>query len=132
MLEIKGKNIEITRGNYMPLTLSPEIEDEGNDFTFKTGDVVLIKIFEKKNVQNVLLEKRFEVQEESAEFTIEVTAEEMKIGELINKPKDYWYEIELNPDSDKTVTLVGYDKEDGPAILTLYPEGGNLDDNKNK
>lgn len=108
----------------MPLTV--EAEDISNKITyrFKEGDIVRFKVFEKKNVKNILLEKDFTVEEDAEQFIIELMASEMKIGELIDKPVDYWYEIELNPDSEKVQTIVGYEKESGPAVLTLLPEGG--------
>lgn len=125
MFEIEGKNIQITRGNYMALTVTAINPIDGTKYVFQKGDVVRVKIFERKNVDNVFLEKDFKINESSEEITIEVTAEEMKIGELIDKAKDYWYEIELNPDTQKTQTIIGYDKETGPTILTLLPEGGD-------
>lgn len=127
MLEIKDKNIQITRGNYLPLTV-PLTNADGTAFTCQIGDIVRFKVFEKKNVENVLLEKDFTIQEECQELNLELTADDMKIGELIDKPTDYWYEIELYPDTPKTQTVVGYDKKTGPAILTLLPEGGDGND----
>ena len=125
-LDIVEKNIQITRGNYMPLTVVAKDVISGNNYMFQVGDIVRFKILEKKNMKNVLLEKDFEVKEEMTQFLIELMANEMKIGELIDKPVDYWYEIELNPDTDKTQTIVGYEKETGPAVLTLLPEGGDI------
>lgn len=124
MIEIKGKNIEIVRGNYLPLTVTTQNAD-GSDYIFQPDDILRFKVFERKNVDNVFLEKDFKISEATTEVLIELTAEEMKIGELIDKPKDYWYEVELNPDTLKTQTIVGYEKEEGPAILTLLPEGGD-------
>lgn len=124
MIEINGKNIEIVRGNYLPLTVTTKNTD-GSDYEFQPGDILRFKVFERKNVENVFLEKDFKTNERSKGVLIELTAEEMKIGELIDKPKDYWYEIELNPDTPKTQTIVGYTKDEGPAILTLLPEGGD-------
>ena len=124
MLKIEGKNIKITRGDYMPLTVTSNNIDE-TAYVFQAGDIIRFKVMEKKNVRNIFLEKDFTVNEISEEVTIELTADEMKIGELIDKPLDFWYEIELNPDTPKTQTIVGYDMEEGAAILTLLPEGGD-------
>ena len=128
MLEIKEKNIEVTRGNYMAITVTTQNAD-GSDYIFQPEDVLRFKVFERKNVDNVFLEKDFKVSEPSKEITIELTSNEMKLGELIDKQKNYWYEIELNPDTPKTQTIVGYelteDGEPNPAILTLLPEGGD-------
>ena len=47
--------------------------------------------------------------------------DDMKIGEMLNKQVEYWYEIELNNDE----TIIGYD-DDGAKKLILYPEGADL------
>ena len=127
MIEINGKNIEIVRGDYLPLTVTTQNAD-GSDYIFQLEDILRFKVFERKNVDNVFLEKDFKVNEISTEVLIELTADEMKFGELINKPIDYWYEIELNPNTQKTQTIVGYEMQTGPAILTLLPEGGDKND----
>lgn len=125
MFKIEGKNIQVTRGNYMALTVTATNPVDGTAYTFQIEDVLRIKVFERKNVDNVFLEKDFKINESTEEITLELTADEMKIGDLIDKAKDYWYEIELNPDTIKTQTIIGYKKEEGPAILTLLPEGGD-------
>lgn len=125
MLNIENeRNIEITRGNILPLTITA-LNKDGTEYEFKIGDVIRFKIMKVKNVNEIYLEKDFIVTEESTEQEITITANEMKIGELENKPIDYWYEIELNPDTDGTQTIIGYTKEEGPAILTITPEGGD-------
>lgn len=124
MLEINGKHIDITRGNILPLTIDALNEDK-TQYEFKVGDVLRFTVMEAKNVDNVLLQKDFKVTETSIEQEITLTADEMKIGELTNKPAKYWYEVELNPDTDRTQTIIGYTKEEGPAILTILPEGGD-------
>lgn len=130
MLEIiDNRNIQITRGNVLTLTVIAE--NEGTQYEFLKDDIIRFKIMEAKNVETVLLEKNFIIEEDMFEKDIEMTAEEMKIGELISKPKDYWYEVELNPDTPYTKTIIGYDKDLGPALLTLLPEGGDKVD-KNK
>jgi len=112
----------------MPLTVVAKDIINGDNYRFKTGDIIRFKVFEKKNVKNILLEKDFEVQEEKDECLIELFASEMEIGELLDKPIDYWYEVELNPNTEKIQTIVGYEKESGPAILTILPEGGEKKD----
>ena len=121
--KINEKNIQVTRGNHMPLTVTTKNSD-GTNYVFQLDDTLRFKVFEKKNVNNVFLTKDFSVNEVSEEITIELTADDMKIGELIDKATDYWYEIELNPDTPKTQTIIGYEKN-LPAILTLLPEGGD-------
>ena len=56
---------------------------------------------------------------------IYLTEEDTKIGEVISKPKDYWYEVELNPDEEPQ-TIIGYD-EDGAKIFKLFPEGDDIE-----
>jgi len=52
-----------------------------------------------------------------------LSSDETRIGDYINKPVTYWYEIELNPNNNST-TIIGYD-DDGPKQFKLYPEGKN-------
>lgn len=125
MLKTDGRNIEITRGDYLPLNITATDKVTGGTYTFQAGDVIRFKVFEKKNVNNVILSKDFEVKNETEAVDIEITAQEMKFGEYINKSVDYWYEIELNPDTDKTNTIVGFTKKLGAPILTLSVEGGD-------
>lgn len=129
MLKIKGKNIEITRGNVLPITVTADNDIDGNNYTFRVGDVIRFKIFDSKNINKVYLQKDFIVDEECTEKQIEMTANEMKIGELSNKVAKYWWELELNPDTDNTHTIVGYELDENgnpdPAILTITPEGGD-------
>lgn len=120
---INEKDIRITRGNVLSLTVVAKNGD--SEYQFLKDDIIRFKIMEAKNVSNILVQKDFKVSEDTTEQDIEITAEEMKIGELINKPKEYWYEIELNPDTPYTKTIIGYDKEKGAALLTLLPEGGD-------
>lgn len=127
MLEVNGKNIDITRGNILPLIIDALNEDETN-YEFKPGDILRFTIMEAKNVENILLQKDFKVTEASIEQEITLTADEMKIGELSSKPIKYWYEVELNPDTKYTQTIIGYTKDEGAAILTILPEGGDKND----
>lgn len=127
MLKIDGKNIDITRGNILPLTINTKKDEEDTPYEFQVGDVVRFTIMENGNVKNVFLQKDFKVEESTTEFDIVLTANEMKIGELSSEAVKYWYEIELAPDTDYTQTIVGYDLEEGAAILTLLPEGGDTE-----
>ncbi len=71
----------------------------------------------------VVLRKDVEITEETYVATVSLESTDTKVGELIHKPKDFWYEVELNPDT-MPQTLIGYDK-DGPKIFRLYPEGAD-------
>lgn len=124
MLEIVDRNIRITRGDLLPITVTANNEIDGKDYEFQAGDVVRFKIFDSKDNKKVYLQKDFKVEGISTEKSIEIPAEEMKIGEMKNKPIDYWYEIEVNPDTARTMTIEGYRKDEGPAIITILPEGG--------
>lgn len=125
MLDIKGKNIDITRGNILPLTIDTKKNEEDEPYEFQVGDIVRFTIMENGNVKNIFLQKDFEVTEPTTELEIVITANEMKIGEISSEAVKYWYEVELAPDTDYTQTIIGYDLEEGAAILTLLPEGGD-------
>lgn len=120
----EDKSIYITRGDILLLSVSAE--EDGNVHTFAAGDVVRFKVYGKKNAANVVLEKDFPVTKETDIVDIFLTGEETKIGNVISKPVDYWYEVELNPRSNPQ-TLIGYD-EDGAKIFKLFPEGEDLPD----
>ena len=115
-------SIYATRGDIVFFTVTAE--DDGEPYKFQAGDVVRIKVFGKKNAASVVLEKDFPVTEECTEVEIFLTKEDTKIGEVISKPKDYWYEIELNP-LTKPQTIIGYD-EDGAKVFKLFPEGADI------
>jgi len=114
--------IHITRGDTALFTVTAE--NEGSVYKFQPGDVVRIKVFAKKNATIVVLQKDFPVLEEADRVDVLLTEEDTKIGEVISKPVDYWYEVELNPFTNPQ-TIVGYD-DDGPKIFKLYPEGRDL------
>lgn len=118
-------NIETNRGNMLPLTIKQKLRDDGSQVMFKSGDIVRFTIMEKNNCDNVFVQKDVEVKSECESVEIIIPAEEMKLGEIINKPATYWYEVELNPDTSDTITILGYTKEKGAKILTLCPESGD-------
>lgn len=118
----EDKSIYLTRGDVVVLSVSAD--DNGKPFVFSEGDVLRFKVMEKKNCDNVYLEKDFRVTEECEAVQIYLGTKETKLGEGINKPKDYWYEIELNPDTYPQ-TIVGYDDE-GAKVFRLFPEGAEL------
>lgn len=120
MFKINKDTIKITKGDYGLIGVTAESED-GTDYTFHIGDQLRLAIYEKKNYDNLILEKIIDVDEETQEVEIELTPTETKIGETINKPIEYWYEISLNPNGN-TQTIVGYD-DSGAKVFKLYPEG---------
>ena len=120
------KQIDLTRGDIACINLGAK-NDDGTDYTFKVGDIVRFKVFEKKKCHCVVLQKDTEVSEEGTSVNINLTKEDTKIGDIINKDTDYWYEIELNPETSPQ-TIVGYEisKETGKPlekIFKLLPEG---------
>ena len=112
-------SIYATRGDTVFFTVTAD--DNGVPYFFEAGDVLRIKIFQKKNANNVVLEKCFPVEAKTDKYTMLLTEEDTKFGDVISKPVDYWYEIELNPFTNPQ-TIVGYDDE-GPKVFKLFPEG---------
>lgn len=117
----EDKSIYVTRGDAVSFSVTAATDD-GN-YTFRTNDVVRFKVFEKKACHSVVLEKDFRVESEAEAVEISLTGDDTKFGSIINKPKDYWYEAELNP-GIHAQTIIGYD-EDGEKVFRLYPEGGD-------
>ena len=114
-------SVYVTRGDIV--TFPVQDIRNGKPRKFQVGEVVRFKVFEKKNCEKVVLQKDFPVEEEAEQVVIVLTARDTKIGEVISKPKDYWYEVELNP-FDNNETFIGYD-EGGARLFRLYPEGGD-------
>lgn len=114
-------SIYATRGDMIAFSVTADAG--GTAYKFKEGDSVRFKVFEKKDCELVVLQKDFQAVAGAEQVDILLSGEETKIGEYINKPKDYWYEIELNPNTNPQ-TIVGYD-EDGAKIFRLFPEGGD-------
>lgn len=122
---LKDKTICLTRGDIASIVTSAKQKvgsQDGIPYTFAMGDVVRLSVFKKRDCQSVVLQKDAIAQEETEAITINLTKEDTKIGDPINKPVDYWYEIVLNPDT-APVTIIGYDAY-GEKIFRLYPEGG--------
>jgi hypothetical protein len=112
------KSIYITRGDAVTFPISYA------GHTFQPGEVVRFKVYGKKDAKNVVLQKDFPVTEECTEVEISLTSADTKIGEVISKPTDYWYEVELNP-FDQADTFIGYGV-DGAAVFKLFPEGDDV------
>lgn len=94
-------------------------------YMFQPGDVVRFTVFEKKDCSNVVLQKDTSVTEEVESVAIKLLSDETRLGGVISKPVDYWYEVELNPDT-RPQTIRGYD-EDGAKVFKLFPEGAEED-----
>lgn len=115
-------SINITRGDAAVFSVGAYIGE--TEHTFKEGDVVRLKVFGKKDCENVVLKKDFAVTEDTSLVEISLYSNETKIGDVISKPVEYWYEVELNPDG-YAQTIIGYD-ENGAKVFKLYPEGGAI------
>jgi hypothetical protein len=115
-------SIYATRGDIVFFTVSAA--EDGKPYKFQAGDVLRIKIYGKKDAEAVVLQKDFPVYDVTETVEIFLTEADTKIGEVISKPKDYWYEVELNP-GDNPQTIIGY-SEDGPAVFKLFPEGDDI------
>lgn len=115
-----NRTIHITRGDVAAINVRASSPD-GATYFFKPTDIVRFKVYEKKRCDNILLKKDITAGVSSETVTISLVSDDTKIGELINKPVDYWYEVELNPDTAPQ-TIIGYDM-DGPKVFRIYPEG---------
>ena len=118
---LDDKTICLTRGDTANIAFTASLED-GAPYVFTPGEIIRFSVFEKKNCSNVVLSKDTEVTQQSESVMVRLTKQETKIGEIISKPTDYWYEVELNPNTNPQ-TIVGYD-DWGPKVFRLYPEGG--------
>lgn len=112
--------IHITRGDAAVFTVGASLGEEKTPYTFRVGDVVRFAVCGKKDYSNVVLQKDFTVNAEADAVEIVLDGEDTKIGGTISKPTEYWYEVELNPET-KPQTIIGH-TEDGAKVFMLYPE----------
>jgi hypothetical protein len=120
MQKIDGTTIMINRGDVLNLTLT--IKDDEDTYTFQVGDTIKFSVY-GKNALNLdpVLTKTITIDAETTTAEINLSSADTKIGEYLNKPIDYWYEVELNGQ----YTVIGYD-ESGAKIFKLFPEGYQL------
>lgn len=118
----EDKSIYLTRGDAATLEFNAAIGEE--PYVFVKGDVLRFTVYEKKDCGCVVLQKDTIVKNENTSVEVFLGKDDTKIGEPISKPKDYWYEVELNPDTYPQ-TIIGYDDETGPKVFKLFPEGGD-------
>jgi hypothetical protein len=116
-------SIYATRGDIVFFDVSAK--DDGEVYVFQPGDLLRIKVFEKKACNCVVMQKDFPVISETEKVSIFLTEQDTRIGDIISKPVDYWYEIELNPTSNPQ-TIIGYDEE-GAKVFKLFPEGKDVE-----
>lgn len=117
----EDSSIYVTRGDmaYIRVTCNKN----GKPYTFQVGDVVRFNVCEKKKCENVVLQKDFPVTAVTQGVDIVLDGADTKIGKVISKPTDYWYEVVLNP-FDNPQTIIGYDAE-GTRVFRLYPEAND-------
>lgn len=116
-------SIYITRGDICSFEVGI-MESEGTEYVFKSGDSVRFNVHERNHPERVVLVKDVLVDQDTTTITITLSRDDTKIGDIIRKPIDYWYEVELNPDTIPQ-TFIGYDV-DGPKIFRLFPEGADV------
>lgn len=114
-------SIYVTRGDVVHFAVTAT--KDGKLHKFQQGDVLRFNVFEKKNCDSVVIRKDFNVDSEADRVEIYLSEDETKVGTIISKPTDYWYEVVLNPTSNPQ-TIIAYD-EDGAKVFRLYPEGND-------
>lgn len=118
MFKIENNKIHLTRGDKATIGLSLE------NYTFQQGDYIEFRVYNRKSLDKMpIMNITIEIAEETQEVDIVLSPEDTKIGEALNVPMTYWYEIELNNE----YTIIGYDEE-GAKEFILYPEGVEIDD----
>lgn len=116
----EDKTIDITRGDIGVITVTAK-KPSKEEYMFKVGDVVRFNVCVKGRHESIVLSKEVVADVEQSTMSIQLTSADTRIGKVINKPVEYWYEIVLNPDT-ASQTLIGYDIK-GPKIFRLFPEG---------
>lgn len=122
------KNILLTRGDWLPLRLNLTNKDDGSNYIAEAGDIVRLTIYKNKNVTDVIYQEDFPVTEGSSYVDIDIYSDETKFGEYINKTEEFCYQVELNPDTQFTITLLGVERINGkdvPKYFYLIPEAGD-------
>ena len=120
IIDEDGTTLKVTRGQSGTITFGA-LTPEGEPYIFQVGDILRLNVTKVNKENSVVMSVDTIIQEATTEATISITSFDSKIGTVINKPTDYWYDIELNPDSAIAQMLLGYDDE-GPKIFKLYPE----------
>lgn len=119
MLKIgEDKSISVTRGDSVVFGVSQKSKD-GTLRVFNVGDVVRFTVVKKKDYSSAVLQKDFAVEESCEVVDVVLTSQETRIGDAINKAVEYWYEVEVNPETSDTI--IGHD-ESGAKLFWLYPE----------
>ena len=118
----EDNSIYVTRGDIC--VIGVKAENDGKPYTFQPGSLLRIKVSKKKKCTDVVLQKDFPITTPTQTVQVFLTGEDTKIGDVISKPVDYWYEVELDPLTEPQ-TIIGYD-EDGAKVFKLFPEGADV------
>lgn len=114
------KQIQITRGDSTTLTITAK-DSSGSEYTFPENSIIRFYVAEKNNESNVVISKIINVVEPTNQITIPLSSEDTKIGNIINKPITYWYEVSVETSDGEVQTIIGYDST-GAKEFVLYPE----------
>lgn len=122
MLKIETDGtVSLNRGDKGTITVTAN----DGEYEFQPGDVITLRIFEKKGYnKEPLLEKSIEVSKIADEVDIILTEDDTLFCQETNKGITYWYSISLNED-----VILGYD-EDGAKQFIIYPAKVRGDDNE--
>lgn len=115
--------IHCTRGDAGSLSVYAMVGENPEDsvsYVFREGDVVRLSVCAKKDYGTIVLQKDAYVESETEAVEIHLDSDETRFGDVISKPTEYWYTVELNPDTN-CQTIVGH-TQDGAKVFMLYPE----------
>ena len=122
----KNKALHVTKGDCAFFSVKGKDKYTNEELTFSPGDIVRFKVYGKNNVENVVLQKDFLVESPKQEVYIYLDSDDTNIGDILNRRKEYSYEVSVNPDTKDEITIIGHFKE-GPAPFYLYPEGAEIE-----
>lgn len=116
----KDYRLLVTRGDRGSIYVTAIDLVNNTPYKFKPDDKVSFVVVPKGGyTEGAVLRKDVIVTKQSDGVEITLTSEDTKIGDMIDKYVDYWYNVVLNDD----VTIIGSDKN-GEKIFRLYPEVG--------
>ena len=120
IIDEDNTTIKMTRGQSGFITFSA-LTPEGDLYTFKRDDIIRLNITKEGRENMIVMSIDTRIEDDTNEASIFIASSNSTIGPVINKPVNYWYDIELNPDTSLAQMLLGYD-DNGPKIFRLYPE----------
>lgn len=120
------KMIMINRGDSTTISFTAKNQD-GTTHTFVTGNYVIFRVTEARKEKETVLEKKILIEDDTTTVLIPLMSTDTKIGDYINSPKDYWYEISEESAGGQAMTGLGFNDE-GAKIFRLYPEARDLNE----